>query len=207
MQCWQGTWSLLEYEEKRFKRDENPKKRKERRFTLVSGGCEVIKVAKDVFKKYGDLETMNTLKQFTRTFPKDSELCHAYLKESDWRTYREELVDNVVVRHIVHQETAKGSARAHGVRSSPVPSPLCTLAPSQTSVNAGSQWEYYPRTGWAAGQVVRPAVEGKIEIQEKHSSAFSVKIWKALIIQITKTRTWFEIWTRLFESWLALILD
>ena len=132
----QGTWSLLEQpEDGGTSGDETPKKRRERRFTLTSRGCEVIKVAKETIRKHGDATTINRLKQFTKNYPKDDELCHAYIKQSDWRTYREELVDNVVIRHIVHHETAKGSARAQGVRSSPVPSPLCSLASWQTSAS------------------------------------------------------------------------
>lgn len=133
-------------------------KPRERRFTLVSGGCEVIKVAKEVFFKYSDAATLNKLRRLTTIYPQDSILCQTYLQQSDWRTYREEMVDNVVVRHIARLETAKGSARAHLVRSSPVPSPLCSMK-MWPSVN--SKWEYFPDTGWVPGYVVLPGIEGK----------------------------------------------
>lgn len=131
---------------------------RERRFTLVSGGCEVIKVAKEVFFKYSDAATLDELRRLTATYPRDSILCQTYLQQSDWRTYREGIVDNVVVRHIARLETAKGSARSHTVRSSPVPSPLCSIK-LWPSVN--SKWEYFPDTGWVSGHVTRPAIEGK----------------------------------------------
>ena len=133
-------------------------KPRERRFTLVSGGCEVIKVAKEVFFKYSDAATLDKLRQVTATYPEDSVLCQTYLQQSDWRTYREEIVDNVVVRHIARLETAKGSARTHKVRSSPVPSPLCSMK-MWPPVN--SKWEYFPDTGWVPGYVARPAIEGR----------------------------------------------
>lgn len=178
-QCF-GAWSLLEQEDKclpfveniRSSNEQNEKelskvkstkrqtkkekKPRERRFTLVSGGCEVIKVAKDVFFKYSDTATLDKLSQLTTTYPKDSILCQTYLQQSDWRTYREEIVDNVVVRHIARLETAKGSSRSHKVRSSPVPSPLCSMK-MWPPVN--SKWEYFPDTGWVPGYVARPAIE------------------------------------------------
>ena len=137
---------------------EKEKKPRERRFTLVSGGCEVIKVAKEVFFKYSDAATLDKLRRLTTTYPQDNILCQTYLQQSDWRTYREEMVDNVVVRHIARLETAKGSARAHLVRSSPVPSPLCSMK-MWPSVN--SKWEYFPDTGWVPGYVARSSIEGK----------------------------------------------
>lgn len=178
-QCF-GAWSLLEQEDKclpfveniRSSNEQNEKelskvkstkrqtkkekKPRERRFTLVSGGCEVIKVAKDVFFKYSDTATLDKLSQLTTTYPEDSILCQTYLQQSDWRTYREEIVDNVVVRHIARLETAKGSSRSHKVRSSPVPSPLCSMK-MWPPVN--SKWEYFPDTGWVPGYVARPAIE------------------------------------------------
>lgn len=118
----------------------------------------MIKVAKDVFFKYSDTATLDKLSQLTTTYPEDSILCQTYLQQSDWRTYREEIVDNVVVRHIARLETAKGSSRSHKVRSSPVPSPLCSMK-MWPPVN--SKWEYFPDTGWVPGYVARPAIEGK----------------------------------------------
>jgi len=137
----------------RLKKKKQPR---ERQFTLVSGGCEVIKVAKEVFFKYSDDSTLEKLRKLTVTYPRDSILCQTYLQQSDWRTYREEIVDNVVVRHIARLETAKGSARSHTVRSSPVPSPLCSMK-MWPPVN--SKWEYFPDVGWVSGQVTRPAIE------------------------------------------------
>ena len=144
------------------------KQPRERQFTLVSGGCEVIKVAKEVFFKYSDDSTLEKLRKLTVTYPRDSILCQTYLQQSDWRTYREEIVDNVVVRHIARLETAKGSARSHTVRSSPVPSPLCSMK-MWPPVN--SKWEYFPDVGWVSGQVTRPAIEGKRA--PKSSKAFA----------------------------------
>jgi len=180
-QCF-GAWSLLEQEDKclpfaesiRSSNEQNEgelnkvksikrqskkeNKPRERRFTLVSGGCEVIKVTREVFFKYSDTVTLDKLKQLTATYPEDTILCQTYLQHSDWRTYREEIVDNVVVRHIARLETAKGSARSHKVRSSPVPSPLCSMKMWQP---VNSKWEYFPDTGWVPGYVARPAVEGR----------------------------------------------
>lgn len=140
------------------RRPKKKKKPRERQFTLVSGGCEVIKVAKEVFFKYSDDSTLEKLRKLTTTYPRDSILCQRYLRQSDWRTYREEIVDNVAVRHIARLETAKGSARSHAVRSSPVPSPLCSMKmwPPVTS-----KWEYFPETGWVSRQVAHPAIEGE----------------------------------------------
>ena len=118
----------------------------------------MIKVAKDVFFKYSDTATLDKLRQLTARYPEDSILCQTYLQQSDWRTYREEIVDNVVVRHIARLETAKGSSRSHKVRSSPVPSPLCSMN-MWPPVN--SKWEHFPDTGWVPGYVTRPAIEGK----------------------------------------------
>lgn len=143
---------------KSIKRQTKKDKPRERRFTLVSAGCEVVKVAKEVFFKHSDAVTLDKLKRLTTTYPRDSVLCQTYLQQSDWRTYRENIVDNVVVRHIARLETAKGSARSHTVRSSPVPSPLCSMK-MWPSVN--SKWEYFPDSGWVPGQVARPAIEGK----------------------------------------------
>ena len=178
----QGAWSLLELEDqclpvaekanspsqqnernltshnkKSIKRQTKEDKLRDRRFTLVSAGCEVVKVAKEVFFKYSDAETLDKLKQLTTTYPKDSFLCQKYLQQSDWRTYRENVVDNVVVRHIARLETAKGSARSHKVRSSPVPSPLGSVK-MWPSIN--SKWEYFPDAGWESAQVNTPAVDG-----------------------------------------------
>ncbi|XP_067022612.1 cyclic nucleotide-binding domain-containing protein 2-like isoform X3 [Acropora muricata] len=168
-QCF-GAWSLLEQEEKFLplsKADEfqskakrqalKEKKPRERKFTLVSGGCEVIKVAKDVFLKYSDDETLKKLKIFTTYYPRDSILCQTYLQQSDWRTYREEIVDHVVARHIVRLETARGFLQSHSVRSSPVPSPLCSINAWSPS---NSRWEYFTDAGWVSGKVTRSLVEG-----------------------------------------------
>lgn len=133
-------------------------KPRERRLTLVSGGCEVIKVDREVFFKYSDVATLDKLRQLTTRYPEDSILCQTYLQQSDWRTYREEIVDNVVVRNLVRLETAKGSARSHKIRSSPVPSPLCSMKMWPT---VNSKWEYFPDTGWVPGYVARPTIEGR----------------------------------------------
>ena len=135
------------------------KKPRERQFTLISGGCEVIKVAKDAFFKYSDDATLAKLRKLTATYPRDSILCQTYLQQSDWRTYREEIVDNVVVRNIARLETAKGSLRSHTVRSSPVPSPLCSM---KMWSPVKSKWEFFPDVGWVSSQVTRPAVEGNL---------------------------------------------
>lgn len=169
-QCF-GAWSLLEQEENCLpssKADESnskvkrhpPKENKprERKFILVSGGCEIIKVAKDVFFKYLDDSTLEKLKMLTTNYPRDSTLCQAYLQQSDWRTYREEIVDNVVARHIVRQETAKGFLRSPTVRSSPVPSPLCSV---KVWSRSPSKWEYFTDAGWVSGQVTRPLIEAR----------------------------------------------
>ena len=101
---------------------------------------------------------MEKLKDFLKVYPSDATLCRTYLKQSDWKTYREELVDNLVVNHLAKLETAKGSARANLVRASPVPPPLCSVKPWQ---QVNDKWEFFPNAGWAIGQVIKPAVEGK----------------------------------------------
>ncbi|XP_022788568.1 cyclic nucleotide-binding domain-containing protein 2-like [Stylophora pistillata] len=191
-QCF-GAWSLLEQEDqflpkaekasppsqqnerdlhshkkKSFKRQTKENKPRDRRFTLVSAGCEVVKVAKEVFFKYSDAETLDKLKRLTTNYPKDSFLCQTYLQQSDWRTYRENVVDNVVVRHIARLETAKGSARSHKVRSSQVPSPLGSVK-MWPSVN--SRWEYFPEEGWVSVQVTKPIVAAGTS--RPHSSDYS----------------------------------
>lgn len=191
-QCF-GAWSLLELEDqflptaekasppsqqnerdlhshkkKSFKRQTKENKPRDRRFTLVSAGCEVVKVAKEVFFKYSDAETLDKLKRLTTNYPKDSFLCQTYLQQSDWRTYRENVVDNVVVRHIARLETAKGSARSHKVRSSQVPSPLGSVK-MWPSVN--SRWEYFPEEGWVSVQVTKPIVAAGTS--RPHSSDYS----------------------------------
>lgn len=148
------------------KRPKKNKKPRERQFTLVSGGCEVIKVAKEVFFKYSDDATLEKLRKLTGTYPRDSILCQTYLQQSDWRTYREKIVDNVVARHIVRSEAAKGSVRLHSVRSSPVPSPMCSMKMWPPS---NSKWEYFPDAGWVSGQLTRPAIEGKYTFKFKRS--------------------------------------
>ena len=161
----QGVGSLLDHVDKDDKTTMRKKKQKrtiakERRFILVSGGCEVIKVAKEVFFKHSDSETVEKLQQLTAVYPEDKTLCRTYLQQSDWRKYREEIVDNVVVRHIASLETAKGSARSYSVRSSPVPSPLYS---SKLLPSVNSKWEYFPQTGWVSTQVIRPAIEGRLK--------------------------------------------
>ena len=167
----QGAWPLLEQEDRYLPQADQTKtktnitdgakknkKPRERQFTLVSGGCEVIKVAKEVFFKYSDDSTLEKLRKLTATYPRDSILCQTYLHQSDWRTYREKIVDNVVARHIVRSEAAKGSVRLHSVRSSPVPSPMCSM---KMWPPTNSKWEYFPDAGWVSGQLTRPAIEGK----------------------------------------------
>lgn len=150
-----------EFQSKTKRQALKEKKPRERKFTLVSGGCEVIKVAKDVFMKYSDDETLKKLKILTTYYPRDTILCQTYLQQSDWRTYREEIVDHVVARHIVRLETARGFLRSHSVKSSPVPSPLCSINAWSPS---NSRWEYFTDAGWVSGKVTRSLVEGKCKM-------------------------------------------
>ena len=123
---------------------------------------------------------MERLKEYVKVYPSDSALCNTYLKLSDWKTYREELVENLVVNNLARMETAKGSARGHLVRQSPVLPPLCTVKPWQQS---NHKWEYFPNVGWAASQVATPAVEGKKEKGTNNKKMFLT------IIKSYKTRS------------------
>jgi len=130
----------------------------ERRFILVSGGCEIIKMPKKEFYRDSDHETIERLHQLTANYPSDNKLCRAYLKQSEWRCYREELVEDLVERNQASRETSKGLRRTTIQHATPTISPQCAFNPKES---LSANFEYFRGSGWTGVNAVSPLVKGK----------------------------------------------
>lgn len=109
---------------------------------------------KKEFCKYADSETIELLRLLTATYPTDNKLCQTYLKQSDWRCYREELVGDIIER----RQAIKHGVRRTLVKPTPVLSPLCSFDARHTS---SSNWEYFRGSGWMSSKVISPVIKGK----------------------------------------------
>ncbi|XP_028516212.1 cyclic nucleotide-binding domain-containing protein 2 [Exaiptasia diaphana] len=144
-----GAWSVIKQEDEK---DRKRPKVKERRFILLSEGCEVIKMPKKEFTKDADSETIEHLRLLTANYPTDNKLCQAYLKQSNWRCYREELVDDIIER----KQAIKHGVTRTLAKPTPIVSPLCSFVAQHP---ASSNWEYFRGTGWTASKVISPVIK------------------------------------------------
>ncbi|XP_032218241.1 cyclic nucleotide-binding domain-containing protein 2 [Nematostella vectensis] len=159
-----GGWSVIQQEELKNRRN-RLYSAKQRRVTLLSRGCEVVKVSKEGFIKYADAETYKTLRQMARDYPSDNKLCHTYLKHSDWRTYREGLVENLVLGKMSRQDAAKGVWRTFNTCVSPVPPPLCSLKPWHP---AQAAWGRGQRRTAMTSRMMSSRIEESLVVEDTH---------------------------------------
>jgi len=66
-----------------------------RKFTLVSAGCDVIRVPKSVIKAYADQTMLQKIKHESFTYDTDWMLYKRFKRYNDWRCFREQLVDHI----------------------------------------------------------------------------------------------------------------
>lgn len=66
-----------------------------RKFTLLSAGCEVIRLSKSVLKPCIDEMTINEIKKKMFSYQTDEELYVIFTRQNNWRCFREELVDHI----------------------------------------------------------------------------------------------------------------
>ena len=66
-----------------------------RKFTLVSSGCEVLRITKSVIKNHLDETTIRKIQSQTASYPTDEELYHTFKRFNNWRCFREQLVDHI----------------------------------------------------------------------------------------------------------------
>ena len=66
-----------------------------RKFTLVSAGCEIIRVPKLSVERMADEETIAMLETVEPGYPPDDKLFQIYQRYHTWRSFREKLVDDI----------------------------------------------------------------------------------------------------------------
>ena len=69
--------------------------RDDRKFALVSSGCEVIRVPRSLIKDVADEDMLKIIKKAILPYPSDKDLYIKFNVYNKWRCFREELVDNV----------------------------------------------------------------------------------------------------------------
>ena len=79
--------------------------------SLISKGCEVIRVPKSQFLALADDETLAKLHDAVRQFPGDSDLCRIFLRRNQWDCFKHELLDAMV------SDIQKGKAFENNLRN------------------------------------------------------------------------------------------
>ena len=64
--------------------------------SLVSKGCEVIRVPKAQFLALADEQTLERLQGLVRAYPKDAELCRTFLQQNKWDCFKHELLEAMI---------------------------------------------------------------------------------------------------------------
>ncbi|XP_077870434.1 cyclic nucleotide-binding domain-containing protein 2-like [Saccoglossus kowalevskii] len=64
--------------------------------SLVSGGCEVIRVSMSRFREDADAATLREVEKQIPVFPSDAELCAKFLKQSKWKNFKSDIVQGII---------------------------------------------------------------------------------------------------------------
>ncbi|XP_070535923.1 cyclic nucleotide-binding domain-containing protein 2-like isoform X2 [Ptychodera flava] len=65
--------------------------------SLVSAGCELIRISMSKFRKYANEATLQEVAKQMPMYPSDAELSSKFLKQSQWKNFKSSIVEGVIL--------------------------------------------------------------------------------------------------------------
>ena len=84
--------------------------------SLVSHGCELIRVSMSKFREYADEDTLTKVRNLFPTYATDLELWRSFQKQNKWNNFKTDVIDNVMY----HAHTSNSSILDKRVAPKPV---------------------------------------------------------------------------------------